>query len=235
MKKRPVAITVFTILLISVALSIPLQALYLGSLNNIFRSLTILNEIVACLCLATAISAFHVHKSFRLLLPLTIGAVIFNNWWVGHVGFDFSLNETTIASFGFAVICCSLLEKNSFNVLRNPKLKWWHVAARKKMEIPVTLKKMRGKDILIKAFDISESGVFLQNVQKEDFKNYEVGERIEIDLHFNEILKVRCQAKVVRKTHRQGNYPAGIGLQFTEGRQTKSILKKVINDVEAAA
>jgi hypothetical protein len=155
---------------------------------------------------------------------------------VGYVGFDFSLLQTTTASFGFVIICCTLLEKESFKVLRNPSLKWWNVAARRKLEIPVSVKKLRGKALSIRAYDISESGMFLQDVQKEDFRNYEVGERIEVDLHFNEILKVRCQAKIVRKTHRQGHYPAGIGLQFTEkNREIKSTLKKLVHEFQVAA
>ena len=235
MKTRPFAITLFSILLISVGLSIPLQALFLQNFENLFRSLTVLNEVTAGLCLLTAFTIYHVHKSFRFLLPLTFVTVIFNNWWVGHVGFDFSLNETTLASFAFAGICCSLLEKNSFNVLRNPKLKWWHVPLRKKLDIPVSLKKFRGGTQIKRAFDISESGLFLQDLQKEDFKNYQVGERIELDLHFNEILKIRCEAKIVRKTHRLGIYPAGIGLQFSDDRQIKSTIKRLIGEVEASA
>jgi hypothetical protein len=213
MKSRPLAITLFSVLLLAVGLSVPLQAAYLENFENIFRSMTVLNAIMAGLCVLTAISVYTVHNSFKYLLPLTFGTVVFNNWWVGYVGFDFSTMETTAASFAFAGICCSLLERNAFTVLRNPKLKWWTVAARKKLNIPVTLKKMRGKALDIRAFDISESGMFLQDVGKDEFRNYEVGERIEIDLHFNEILKVRCEAKIVRKTHRQGMYPAGIGLQ----------------------
>lgn len=232
MKSRPFAITFFSILLICVGLSIPVQAMYLENFNNFLRSMTWLNGLVMCLCLATAVATYHVHNSFKYLLPLTLGAVVFNNWWVGHVGFDFNMNETMLASFAFAGIYCSLLEKSSFMVLRDPKLKWWHVASRKKIQIPVSLKKLRGKALAIRAFDISESGMFLQDIQKEEFRNYQVGERIEVDLHFNEILKVRCQAKIVRKTHRQGMYPAGIGLQFTESnRETKATLRRLVDEM----
>lgn len=236
MKSRPLAITIFSLILLGVGLSVPLQAAYLENFDNVFRSLTVLNLVMAGLCLMTAIAVFTVHSSFKYLLPVTIATVVFNNWWVGHVGLDFTMMETAAASFAFAALCCSLLEKNAFSVLRNPKLKWWNVAVRKKISIPVTLKKLRGKALDIRAFDISESGMFLQDVGKEEFRHYEVGERIEIDLHFNEILKVRCEAKVVRKTHRQGIYPAGIGLQFTEkNRQTKSTLQRLVREMDIAA
>ncbi len=236
MKNRPFAITLFSLVLVAVGLSVPAQAAYLSDFESFFRSLTVLNAVMSFLCVLTALSVFHVHNSLRLLIPMTFATVVFNNWWVGRVGFDFSMMQTSIASFGFAMICCTLLEKNAFTVLRNPKLKWWNVAARKKIHIPVTLKKLRGKPLDIRAFDISESGMFLQDVGKEEFRNYEVGERIEIDLHFNEILKVRCEAKIVRKTHRQGMYPAGIGLQFTEkNREIKSTLQRLVREMEVAA
>jgi hypothetical protein len=236
MKSRPLAITIFSLTLLAVGLSVPAQAAYLESFDNFFRSLTVLNAVMAALCVLTAAAVFTVHNSLRVLLPLTFATVVFNNWWVGYVGFDFSMMQTTAASFGFAALCCSLLEKNAFSVLRNPKLKWWNVAARKKVSIPVTLKKLRGKALDIRAFDISESGIFLQDVDKDEFRNYEIGERIEVDLHFNEILKVRCEARVVRKTHRQGMYPAGMGLQFTEkNRETKSTLQRLVREVEASA
>lgn len=236
MKSRPLAITIFSLLLLAVGLSVPLQAAYLENFDNVVRSLTVLNLLMAGLCLVTAAAVFTVHRSYKYLLPLTFVTVVFNNWWVGYVGFDFSMLETTGASIAFAALCITLLEKNAFTVLRNPKLKWWNVAARKQINIPVTLKKLRGKPLDIRAFDISESGMFLQDVGKEDFRNYEVGERLEIDLHFNEILKIRCEAKIVRKTHRQGVYPAGIGLQFTEkNRQTKATLQKLVREIDMSA
>jgi len=236
MKSRPLAITIFSLILLAVGLSVPVQAAYLESFETFFRSLTVLNAVMSTLCVLTAFAVFNVHNSLRVLLPLTFATVVFNNWWVGYVGFDFSMLQTTVASFAFAGLCCSLLEKNAFNVLRNPKLKWWNVAARKKINIPVTVKKLRGKALDIRAFDISESGMFLQDVGKEEFRNYEIGERIEIDLHFNEILKVRCEAKVVRKTHRQGMYPAGMGLQFIDkNRETKSTLQRLVKEMDAAA
>jgi hypothetical protein len=236
MKSRPLMITLFSILLISIGFSVPVQAMFLQNYENFFRSLTVLNVVMASLCILSAVAVYHVHKSFRYLLPLTLATVIFNNWWVGYVGFDFSMNETTLASFAFAGVFCSLLEKKTFQVLRNPKLKWWHVAARKKLSIPVSLKKLRGNTLVKKAFDISESGVFLQGLEQDEFQNYRVGERIELDLHFNEILKIRCQARVVRKSESQGVYPAGIGLQFAENDvRTRSTIKRLVNDAEAAA
>ncbi|MGZ3690737.1 MAG: PilZ domain-containing protein, partial [Pseudobdellovibrio sp.] len=211
MKTRPFAITFFSLVLIAAGLGIPLQTLYLDHSENFFRSLTFLNIAVAGLCWITAAAVFRVHQSFKYLVPVTLAAVIFNNWWVGYVGFDYTMTETTLASFAFAAFCCSLLEEKARMVLKNPKLKWWHVAERKKLLIPVSLKKLRGQAVETRAFNISESGLFLQDLAKDDFKNYQVGEKIELNLHFNEILKLKCEAKIVRKTPQQGKHPAGLG------------------------
>lgn len=213
-----------------------MQAVDFENYENVLQSLTVLNGLVASLCIATALAIYNLHKSFRFLLPLTLSTIVFNNWWVGNTGFDFSLNETTLASLIFAGLGCILLEKNSFKLLRNPKLKWWNVPARKKTAMPVSLSKLRGGFLEKKAFDISESGMFIPMQEGDDFKNYQVGERIELNLHFNLILKVRCEARIVRMSPRHGNYPTGLGLQFIDmNRVDKSIIKKLIGEMEAEA
>jgi hypothetical protein len=52
-------------------------------------------------------------------------------------------------------------------------------------------------------------------------------------LHFNQILKLRCEARVVRKSPGHGIYPAGLGLQFIDKtRVGKSTFKKLIRQLE---
>jgi hypothetical protein len=231
MRNRPLTLTLFSLILMGVGLSIPIQAIYLQDFSNLFRSLTILNMIISILCLLTAVSAAHVHTSFRYLLIATIGAVIFNNWWVGKVGFDFTFTQTTIASLSFVGLCSILLEKKAFTVLSNPNLKWWNIALRKQVQIPVSIVKIRGETMIKKAFDISESGLFLQGLEKKELEKYEVGEYLYLYLHFNEILKISCRARIVRKTNANGNYPAGIGLQFANSNdETRLTIKKLIAD-----
>ena len=216
MRKRPLSLTFFSFFMVGVFFSLPLQAIYQQDLENLIRSLTLLNIMVALLCLLSAIAAYCAHKSIRYLLPITIVTVIFNNWWVGYVGFNYNLTQTSIASLSFIALCSLLLERNSFQVLSNPKLKWWNIAVRQKTQIPVTLALLHGETLLKKSFDISESGIFLQGLEKAEFERLRVGEKLRLCLHFGKILKIRCSAKIVRKTEALGIYPSGIGFQFEE-------------------
>lgn len=228
MRKRPLALSLFSFILLGIAISLPIQAIYIQDIENLFQSLTFLNIFVMLLCTLTAVSAFKVHKSVRYLLPVTLVTVIFNNWWVGYVGFNFDPLQTSFASLGFVSLCAVLLEKNAYSVLRNPKLKWWEVATRAKAEIPVSVFPIRGEALNKTSFDISESGIFLQGLEKDELERLNVGEELSVCLHFDRILKIRCSAKIVRKSDASGIYPPGVGLQFSStNTQIKSALKNL--------
>jgi hypothetical protein len=222
MRKRPLALSLFSLALLGVAISLPVQAIYIQDLADLPQSLTLLNIFIMLLCTLTAVAAIKVHASFRILLPFTVVAVVFNNWWVGYVGFNYDLLQTSYASIGFVLLCTILLETNTFKVLLNPKLKWWEVATRAKTEIPVSLFPLRGMALNKKSYDISETGMFLQGLDKTELGQLHVGEKLEVCLHFNKILKFRCTTKIVRKADAQGQYPTGIGLQFQQ-RDTQMI------------
>lgn len=228
MKKRPVALSLFCFLLLAIAISLPMQAIYIQDVENLFQSLTFLNIFVMLLCTLTAVSAFKVHSSFKYLLPLTITTVLFNNWWVGYVGFHFDPLQTSFASLCFVSVCSVLLEKNTYKVLSNPKLKWWEVAQRAQAEIPVSVFPIRGEALNKTSFDISETGIFLQGLDQNELERLNVGEELNVCLHFDRILKIRCSAKIVRKSTAAGIYPPGVGLQFSNtNAQIKSALKSL--------
>lgn len=214
--------------MLGIFISFPLQVIYLQDAESLFQSLTSLNIAVAFLCLFTAISAYNVHKTFHFLIPVTFAAVIFNNWWVGYVGLNYSLTETSVASLIFVIFCALLLEKNAFKVLRNPQLKWWNIAVRRQTEIPVSLFFSRGETLIKKSFDISESGLFLHGLETNELERLIVGEKLNLCMHFGKILKIRCDAKIVRKNEARGIYPGGVGLRFEEmDAQIKSAIKKL--------
>ena len=216
MRRRPMALTFFSFVMGVIFFNLPLQAIYLQDFENVLQSMTWLNIIVAVFCLLTAIASYNTHKSIRFLLPTTVASVIYNNWWVGHVGLNYSATETSAASLSFVIFCTILLEPNTFKVLHNPKLKWWNVPVRKQTEIPVSLILLRGDTLMKKSFDISESGLFLQGLEKQELEGLKIDEILTVCMHFNKILKVRCSAKIVRKAEANGIYPSGIGLQFFE-------------------
>lgn len=229
MRKRPTALILFSICMAGVALSLPLQVIYLQDAENIFQMLTWLNILVMLLSTMAAVASYKLHKSFNYILPALIAAVVFNNWWVGYVGFNFNLYDTSVASLAFITLCSLLLEKKTYKVLTNPKLRWWEVPLRYKIEIPVSLSPLRGQQTLTKkSFDISESGLFLQGLKKEEFESLQIGEKYNVCLAFSSIIKIHCAAKIVRKSAENGRYPSGVGLEFERrDQQIKTAIKKM--------
>lgn len=236
MRTRPMALTFFSICMMAVAISLPLQAAYIENFENLLRTLTQLNILIMILCAASSFAAFNAHKSLRLLLPLAAATVVFNNWWVAYVGFHFNTTETLLASLGFLSICSVLLEKKTSMVLANPRLKWWNVALRAKIEIPVSLTPpLRGQPIFKKSFDISESGFFVQGLAQEELERLSLGEKFNVCLHFSRLLKIRCTARVVRKSNDNGAYPSGVGLQFEKiDSHIKSAIKRLSHEKSEA-
>lgn len=238
MRKRPISIVIFSICMLGVTFSLPLQAIYLHDFENVLQSLTWLNFIVMGLCAASALATYKVHKSFRYLLLLAILAVGFNNWWVGQVGLHFNSADTGVASVAFLLLCSVLLERKAFKVLCNPKLKWWDVSLRSKIEIPVSLSPvLRGEPLTKKSFDISESGFYVQGLAREELERLNVGEKFNVCLNFSRILKIRCAAKVVRKCTGYGVYPTGVGLQFEKiDSQVRATIRRLSQEkLEARA
>lgn len=229
MRTRPIALIFFSVYMTAVAISLPLQAAYIEDFENTFRNLTNLNILIMILCTLSAVAAFNAYKTLRYLLPITAVTIVFNNWWVGYVGFHFNATETLMASLGFLGLSSVLLEKNAFRVLANPNLKWWNVAIRAKIEIPVSLIQPQCGQLLVKkSFDISESGFFIQGLQQNEIERLNLGQKINVCLHFSRILKIRCEAKVVRKCSERGSYPSGVGLQFEKiDSQFRSALKRL--------
>lgn len=215
MNRRPLALTFFSIALILVAVSIPVQAGLLQGFSQLLQTITWLNILVMAACLMTAWSALRAHWSLRILLPATVATVLFNNWWVGHVALDFSMAQASFASFGFIAISGFLAEKKTLSVLKNPKLKWWDRAPRNQLEVPVVLSPwLRGATLHKTSFDLSETGLFVQGLNSEEFVSLKLGERFEIKLHLEGHGEIHCTAKLVRKTQGAGVYPAGVGLIF---------------------
>ncbi len=229
MNRRPLALTFFAIALMLIAVSIPIQAGLLQDFSQLVQNITWLNVLVMALCFATAWSALRAHLSLRILLPATVATVLFNNWWVGHVALDFSMTQTSLASFGFISISGLLMEKQTLHVMKNPKLKWWDRSPRNQIEVPIVLSPwLRGATLHKKSFDLSETGLFVQGLKEDEFVTLKLGERFEIRLHLEGHGEIHCTAKLVRKTQGAGLYPAGVGLIF-EGLSSieKQCLKKI--------
>lgn len=239
MSKRPLLLYIIPILLLMTAASIPLQVLYLyehdlTELTSIIQKISPLNWLSIGLMLFTAHALFSANKSVRFLVPFTIFCVSLNNYFVGQWGNDFSFSQSLFSTLGFALLFAPLLHSSVFQILKNPKHKWWSRSERFKANLPVSLNPFVGQTILANTFDISTTGLFI-TIKSEDLSNLpKVGETLRLSLNFNSMKKIKCEAKVVRIASPSGIYPQGLGLQFIEpNRKLKHDLRKHLASVQA--
>lgn len=215
MNHRPWAFSVFAVFMLGVAIGFPIQVAYLQDVTEILRSLTWLNVAIMALSVTTAWAALIAHPSLRLLMPLNFALIVLNNWWVGHVGLDFDLAQTTLASAGFLSLHAVLLHRDSRRVLRNPRLQWWTRPVRSQVNVPVILFPWANGAPLRKAsFDISETGIFVTGFDGSELSALQPGERFQLRLSLSGHAVISCTGILVRKSDGAGTYPPGVGFCF---------------------
>jgi len=226
MKNKPIIFSIFFSAFILMALSFPLQIMLLyghewGEWPMIFSKLTVFNRLVIGIFLLNAYLSLTAHKWLRVTIPLSLLVVCANNFIVGSYGTDYALHLTSLTSLMYLFFVSNLYLSRGYQVLLNPQLRWWRVPLRKKISCPVSIKLSNGEYFKSKSFDISNSGLFLekQSNQREDFSAMNnVEEILEQDMILNLAIAESffCRAKIVRKTAGNGQYPAGIGLEFID-------------------
>lgn len=221
MRNRPKTLLVYSLSLILVAVSMPIQILFLyahtvSELHLAFSKLTIMNFVVMSLLMATAWSAWHVHRSFSWLAPLTVISTIINNLFVAHYGEDYSpiLVHTGSLLFSFFIMA-PYLNATFREILAHPGKRWWRSESRQVFMQPVTL--FVGGRLITEtlSFDISTGGIFLQS---PDYSYYGLnsGDPVSVRWITPYAEAVEMNAHVVRTTEAQGRYPRGIGIRFDE-------------------
>ena len=123
MKRRPLGLTLYFILMCSIALSFPIQICVLEeisiwSISTWWAQLTWLNVLVMSLMLISGYLAFRASNRILVFAPLTLVFVAVNNWWVGHVGLNYSAIDTTTATFSFALTLAPLFMGNAYAAIR---------------------------------------------------------------------------------------------------------------------
>jgi PilZ domain len=219
MKKRPLALLLFSLIMISSALSFPFQICIVEDISFLnfsewLNRITLLNWLSMASLVSVAGLAYYASTHLLIAIPINSIILTVNNFWVGYVGLNFSLAQTSIASAGLFLTTCLLLEKKTFAVLRNQKLRWWRTAERKKVHLPVSLHPWVGETIMATTFDVSESGAFIATTPSAAKLN--VGDKMQLRLSLAGHLDIRCTARLVRKADAAGAYPQGMGVIFED-------------------
>lgn len=225
MMVKPKIVTWMGIALLLVAASFPLQAALLyqhsfSEFGSILQKISLLNFISICLMATTAYMLFTLSPYLKILSPLTIACLAWNNYVVGSYGQDFTMAQAMLGTGLFTGIFVPLFRKDIRLILSDPHRRWWRRANRVNKNIDVILNPFVGQTLLAQTFDLSESGAFIPFENKSWDEIPKVGERIKISLHIDTIRKIKCEAIVVRVVEPLGNYPKGIGIRFTEMNET---------------
>lgn len=224
MAKQPLPLKLVPLGLAAVTLSFPIQIMVLYGhsifeFSAIWAKLTWLNLLIMFFNLTNGWLIFRASTLVVVSTPLLITTVFINNWVVAHSGIDFSMTQTIVASLGFLTLHLPLLTPSCKLVLLNPRQRWWLTAERKAIAIPVAVKPHRGSEFTATTFNLSKTGMFIPfetQVFRESSKDSLLpGKRVTLRLTLDQLWSIRCEGHVVRTALAQGNYPSGIGVQFS--------------------
>ncbi len=216
MKSRPISLTLLALLFVGLASGLPLQVMLIyghgfNELNAVFAKLTLLNDLVIIGLLAGAVLLWRAARYTRSILAYLTGLVALNNFFVGFYATDFSPLVAGVASVGFAFVNLPLFNKRLIWLFKHPEQRWWLHAARHRVSVPVVIEGTQLPSMKSETFDLSESGVFVPMTH-----DLGIGERIDVRMTFGSLAQVRYQGRVVRRNTAGGNYPAGVGIEFTD-------------------
>ncbi|AYF44844.1 type IV pilus assembly protein PilZ [Halobacteriovorax sp. BALOs_7] len=233
MKIKPLIFNVYAFVFLAIAVSIPVQVMFLYGYNAtdigaIWSKMTFFNLMVMASCCINAYFSFTAQNDIKWSFPLSIGFVCLNNSIVLVYGNDFEAATVILSTFAYILMTSYFILSQDTNVINSPAAQWWKTALRYKAPLAT---KVSSTDIPINlgnTFDISRTGAYISyNVptQKDIFScgdvfTFNIGDELEL------------KAKVVRKSMAVGRYPEGMGVQFIDlGVSERIQLEKLLNSL----
>lgn len=236
MKKRPFALFLYSLIMGLSAISFPLQICWnyeipIYAVSDWWRLLTLVNVATLFGMLAASVLAYRGMKATFYVAPMVFTMVAFNNWWVGYVGTEYSLIQTSFATFGSLLITSLLIEKKARTVLLNRSKQWWRMANRVRVHVPITLHPWVGETINATTFDISETGIFVSVPLAQGLgqSGLDVGDHMQMRLNLVGYKGIRCTGRLIRLAEKKGAYPEGLGIAFEDiSAQDKQHLRRML-------
>ncbi len=224
MENKPVSFNIMAFLFLAVAYSIIGKIIYiydypLYKFDLAFVHLTQIEKIIITFCVINSYLCYIASPMLKLSLPATIAAMALNNYYVSQVSNQSSLITTFALTFGVLAIISILLTPQVKLAIASENSKWWKVPKRYAMNLPVSVYVNGENPVHANIYDISKGGAFIKSKQLTKNKlpfTLPVGTDIKIRINRNKPLELRCMAQIVRRSDSNGNYPAGIGIQFKE-------------------
>lgn len=236
MRSRPKILSILSFVYVLIAVSLPVQVmvLYEYPLSEITEAMNLLtwaNWLVIFGTMICAVAIYRASGLARIAIPVLVAVVAFNNFVVGRVATDYSQATATFATLFFVALNLPLLLAPVRRLFGHPELHWWRTSPRLAVNLPLFI----GDDTHLKAetFDISETGMFIVDTEKQELTlagPLKINEIVLVHLYLGDAVSVSCKGRVVRQATAQGKYPAGYGLQFVDlpraqRRQLRSYLQ----------
>jgi hypothetical protein len=219
MKMKPKQFYIVSIILVFIAISLPLQVMFLyghhwSETSAIFSKMTGFNWLVVLGLLTVSYLYYHASQLLIIGAPLVLILVTINNYFVGKFAGDFTLTQTSLASVSVGLLFVPLFLPSSQILLKDPKRRWWRISKRVNKRVSATINPYVGEMIHSYTHDISQSGAFVCVDKKDDLPK--VGDNVRVILNINSMRKIRCEAIVVRISEASGSYPQGMGIKFID-------------------
>jgi hypothetical protein len=224
MNKKPIYITFMSIFFLTLALMFPIQISYLYEISlfnipEIVSKLTFLNLISIIVLITASIMTFKMNKRLFYYLPIINFFIFFNNYIVAEYGQIYSHTTTLIASLGFLITTLGFYQRDIHKVYHDFKFRYWLTSPRFKKRTQVKIQ--YGEETYWGyTHDISASGMFIVEEQRGSIynipQNVEMKVTLIVEKTSTKTSNIKIDARIVRKCMARGNYPQGVGVNFSK-------------------
>ncbi|HUP55937.1 MAG TPA: PilZ domain-containing protein [Bdellovibrionota bacterium] len=223
MRRRPLSLTLLSALVAGIAISLPIQIMIRFEIPitepaAIADKLAPLNWFVMILGAALAGLLYRAAPSARVLAPVFLAILTWNNWLVAHLDPDLDSDLVVIGTVAVYACVAVLLLPPVRKLLMNPTMRWWLTPPRKKLSVHARVAPLENGEAIgaLDAFtyDLSEGGVFIKLPDVALAPPIGAVCTVRLDLALDRT--VRGVARVVRHAQAQGQYPAGFAVEFEQ-------------------
>jgi hypothetical protein len=235
MSKKPISLRAIPLFLLAIACSFYFQVAFLLDFNTthfiqILQHIPLVNWITIFLLIGNAFAIYKGHRLTKLLTPLSIACVFWNNYLVGQYQENKWTYDTLLSASLFPLVYTPLLTRNMRSIFSNKRHQWWQTAKRKSITTNVAVNPFAGPTFVTRTFDVSKTGLFICLDEEEWQSLPKIGERVKLNITIDTLRKVRCEAIIVRLEEPKGAYPRGMGLRFTSvSKESKRTLQTLLN------
>src|ERR1017187_4963413 len=146
---RPKNLKLFSVYLVCVAVSFPIQIMFLyghaiDETGAIFAKLSVLNWLVMISALLNAWLVFRASPSVIYTLPLGAFCVILNNWVVGMWHIDYSTSMAELSTLGYIGSHVLLFKRSIMDLVFQPEKRAWLHASRYRFRVTTFVSPFNG-------------------------------------------------------------------------------------------